>query len=207
MIEKPSKIQPALVGGLVIGLLWSVPFLNLINFCCCLGVMAGGALAAWMLIKRSPVLPVSSGDGAVVGLLAGLAGAGVYLVLGIPISLVFDQAGLSVVRSIFDQMNNPEISRAMEEAIRTSQNQGLVERLVGALVGWLIISTISVGFSAVGGLIGVAMFEKRKGQQYPPQAPPSSPGFPPGYAPPGPPAGGPERPGAAPYGASDPPTY
>lgn len=207
MIEKPSKLQPALVGGLVIGLLWSVPFLNLINFCCCLGVMVGGALAAWMLIKRSPVLPVSSGDGAVVGLLAGLAGAGVYLVLGIPISLVFNQAGLSVLRSIFDQMNNPEIHRAMEEAIRNSQNQGLAERLVAALVGWLITSIISVGFSTVGGLIGVAMFEKRKGQQYPPQAPPSSGGFPPGYAPPGPPPGGPQPPGAAPYSGSEPPTY
>lgn len=194
MIEKPSKTQPALVGGLVIGLLWAVPFLNLINFCCCLGVMAGGALAGWMLIKRSPVLPVSSGDGAVVGLLAGLVGAGVYLVLGIPISLVFNQAGLSVVRSILDQMNNPEIHRAMEEAIRNSQNQGLAQRLVGALVGWLITSVISVGFSTVGGLIGVALFEKRKGQQYPPQAPP---GFPPGPPP--------QRPGEAPYGASEPP--
>ena len=194
MIEKPSKTQPALVGGLVIGLLWAVPFLNLINFCCCLGVMAGGALAGWMLIKRSPVLPVSSGDGAVVGLLAGLVGAGVYLVLGIPISLVFNQAGLSVVRSILDQMNNPEIHRAMEEAIRNSQNQGLAERLVGALVGWLITSVISVGFSTVGGLIGVALFEKRKGQQSPPQAPS---GFPPGPPP--------QRPGEAPYGASEPP--
>jgi hypothetical protein len=192
VIQKPAKIQPALLGGLVIGLLWSVPFLNLINFCCCFGVIIGGALAAWLLIKRSPVLPVSSGDGAVVGLLAGLVGAGVYLVLGIPISLVFNQAGLSAVRSIFEQMNNPEINRAMEDAIRNSQNQGMAQRLVAGLVGWFIVSTISVGFSTVGGLIGVAIFEKRKGQQYPPQPPPSSGGFPPGYAPPGTPSAGPQ---------------
>lgn len=194
MIEKPSKIQPALLAGLVIGVLWSVPFLNLINLCCCLGVMVGGALAAWLLIKRSPVLPVSSGDGAVVGLLAGLVGAAVYLVLGIPIGLVFNQTGVSMVRSIFALLNNPEINRAMEEAIRNAENQGLAERLVGALVIWCITSIISVGFSTIGGLIGVSMFEKRKGQ-YPPQAPP---GFPPG---------GPQRPGEAPYGASGPPTY
>jgi uncharacterized membrane protein len=193
VIEKPSKTQPALLAGLVIGVLWSVPFLNLINLCCCLGVMAGGALAAWLLIKRSPVLPVSSGDGAVVGLLAGLVGAGVYLVLGVPIGLVFNQTGVSVVKAIFATLNNPEINRAMEEAIRNAQNQGLGERLLGALVGWGITSVISVGFSTIGGLIGVSMFEKRKGQQYPPQAPP---GFPPG---------GPQRPGEAPYGASDPP--
>lgn len=194
MIEKPSKTQPALIAGLVIGLLWSVPFLNLVNLCCCFGVIAGGALAAWLLIKRSPVLPVSSGDGAVVGLLAGLVGAGVYLVLGIPLGLVFNQTGVSVIKAIFATMNNPEINRAMEEAIRNSENQGLAERLVGALVGWCITSVISLGFSTVGGLIGVAMFEKRKGQ-YPPQAPP---GYPPG---------GPQNPGEAPYGASDRPTY
>ena len=207
MIEKPSKTQPALLAGLVIGLLWSVPFLNLINFCCCVGVIAGGALAAWLLIKRSPVLPVSSGDGAVVGLLAGLVGAGVYLVLGIPIGLVFNpQAGVSMVKSLFATMNNPEVNRAIEDAIRNAQNQGFGERLVGTLVSWCITSVISVGFSTIGGLIGVSIFEKRKGQ-YPPQAPPPSGGFPPGYAPPSPPPGGPQRPGEAPYGASDPPTY
>jgi hypothetical protein len=149
------------------------------------------------------VLPVSSGDGAVVGLLAGLVGAGVYLVLGIPIGLVFNQTGFSVVKSIFATLNNSEINRAMEEAIRNAENQGLAERLVGALVGWCITSVISVGFSTIGGLIGVAMFEKRKGQ-YPPQAPPSSGGFPPGYTPAGPPPGGPQNP--APYSTNEPPT-
>jgi len=201
VIEKPSKTQPALIAGLIIGVVWAVPFLNLINLCCCLGVMAGGAFAASLLIKRSPALPVSSGDGAVVGLLAGLVGAAVHLVLGVPINLVFDQAGFSVVRSIFESLNNPEINRAMEDAIRNAQNQGIGERLLGALAGWGVTSVISAGFSTIGGLIGVAIFEKRKGQYPPPGG-----GFPPGYGSPGPASGGPQRP-EAPYGASNPPTY
>lgn len=187
MIEKPSKIQPALIGGLIIGVLWSVPFLNLINFCCCIGVMVGGAVAAWMLIKRSPVLPVSSGDGALTGLLAGLVGAGVYLVLGIPISLVFNQAGLSVLKSVFESFNDPQIREAMDQAIRSSQNQGMGERLLGALLTWFVVSIVSVGFSTIGGLIGVGLFEKRK-RQYPPQAPPPT-GFSPDYGPAGSPPG------------------
>ncbi len=187
MIEKPSKTQPALLGGLVIGLLWSIPFVNLINLCCCIGVLGGGALTAWLLIKRSPTLPVSAGDGAVVGMLAGLVGAGIYLILGVPIGLVFSQSGMSVVRSIFGSLNNPEVNRAMEEAIRSSENEGLGARVVGQLVSWFITSVVSIGFAAIGGLIGVSMFEKRKGQ-YPPQGPP--PGYPP--------------PGEAPYGASGP---
>ena len=177
MTDKPNKIQPALIGGLVIGLLWSIPFLSLANMCCCFGVMVGGALAAWMLIKRSPVLPVSYGDGAIVGLLAGVVGAGVYLVLGVPIVLAFNGAGLGMIRSVISQMGNPEAQRMIEDAVRNSQNQPLTDRLMGALLGWLIASVISIGFASIGGLIGVAIFEKRKGQ-YPPQ-PPS------GYPPPG----------------------
>lgn len=189
MIEKPSKLQPALVGGLIIGVLWSVPFVSLINLCCCIGVMAGGAVAAWMLIKRSPVLPITYGDGAVVGVLAGLVSAGVYLVLGIPISLAFNQVGLTAFKSIMESFNDPQIREAMEQAMRNSQNQGMGERLVAAFLGWFIVSIVSVGFSTIGGLIGVAMFEKRKGQGYPPQAPPPM-GYPPsGYPPPGPPPG------------------
>ena len=76
--------------------------------------------------------------------------------------------------------------RMIEEAIRNSQNQPLSERLVGALFAWLIASVISIGFASLGGLIGVALFEKRKGQN-PPQ-PPS------GYPPP------PGQSGASPYG-------
>jgi hypothetical protein len=186
VIDKPNKIQPALMGGLVIGLLWSIPFLSLANMCCCLGVMVGGALAAWMLIKRSPVLPISYGDGAVVGLLAGVVGAGVHLVLGVPIQLAFNGAGLGMIRSLFSQMGNPEAQRMIEEAIRNSQNQPLTDRLFGALFAWLIVSVISIGFASIGGLIGVALFEKRKGQ-YPPPPPPL------GYPPPGPS-------GASPYG-------
>ncbi len=198
MIEKPSKIQPALVGGLVVGLLWSIPFLNLINFCCCLGVLVGGAVAARMLIKSSPVLPVSTGDGAVVGALAGLVGAGVYLVLGVPISLLFNQAGLSMLRSIFDQVNDPQFRAAMDEALRSSENQGLAERLLAALFSWFIVSVISIGSSTLGGLIGVAMFEKRKGQQ-PPAPDYGGASFPP--------PGSPPQPGQAPYGQGPPPSY
>jgi hypothetical protein len=206
VIEKPSKIQPALVGGLVVGLLSSIPFLNLINFCCCLGVLVGGAVAARMLIKASPVLPVSTGDGAVVGALAGVVGAGVYLVLGVPISLLFNQAWISMLRSIVDQMNDPQFRAAMDEALRNSQNQGLAERLLAALFSWFIVSLISIGFSTLGGLIGVAMFEKRKGQQ--PPFPPTGPEYGgPGFAPPGPPPGGPPPPGQAPYGQGPPPGY
>lgn len=154
-------------------------------------------MAARMLIKQSPVLPVSNGDGAVVGALAGLVGAGVYLVLGVPIGLLSDRAGLSMLRSVFNQVDDPQFRAAMEEALRASENQGLAERVLAALFFWFIVSVISIGFSTLGGLIGIAIFEKRKGQQ-----PPA-----PGYGGTGfPPPGSPPPPGQAPYGQGPPPS-
>ena len=45
MPEKPSKLMPALYGGIIIGLLSGIPFISLINCICCAGVIIGGFLA------------------------------------------------------------------------------------------------------------------------------------------------------------------
>jgi len=191
-------MQPALIGGLIIGVLWAVPLLKLVNLCCCIGVLIGGAVAAYMLIKRSPVLPVSTGDGAVVGVLAGLIGAAIDLVLGVPIEILFNQVTVNALRGLMDSISDPEVRRAMEQAINNAQDQPFAARLVSALVGWAIVSVLTVGFAALGGVIGVAMFEKRKGNPPYPMQPPT------GYPPPGYPQGGgypPPPPPSPPYGS------
>ena len=62
-----SKTQPALLGGLFIGVLSALPVVNLGNCCCCLWVVAGGALAVYLLQQNDPA-PVSTADAATVGL-------------------------------------------------------------------------------------------------------------------------------------------
>src|SRR5262249_2515277 len=206
MLEKPSKIVPALIGGIILGLLSAIPGVNLGNACCCLWVLLGGAIAAKMLITRSPVYPVQSGDGAVVGLLAGAVGSVVNLVIGIPLQLLFGQA---IMVSFFEWMRNltsqdPNATAQIDQAIRMYQNRPFAEALGQALVYWLIGSVITMGFAALGGLLGVAFFEKRKGG--PPQAYPPPPGYPPqppGYPPP-PPPGYPPPGSGAPYGGGNP---
>ena len=75
---RASKFQPALLGGLVLGVLSALPIINLGNTCCCLWVIAGGMTAAYLL-QNAQVAPITSGDGAAVGFLAGVAGAIVWL--------------------------------------------------------------------------------------------------------------------------------
>jgi hypothetical protein len=188
-MEKPSKVVPALVGGLTLGVLSSIPLVNLGN-CCCLWILLGGVIAAYMLVKRSPVMPIQTGDGAGVGALAGLIGSLVYLGLGLPISLFMPQNALhGVFERLRDLAQDPQSKQQLEEMLRQMQHQGdLGQRLGGALFFWLVASVVATGFACLGGILGVAMFEKRKGFP-PPTAYPST--WPP---PPPPPPPGPARP-------------
>ena len=199
MTEKPSKLQPALVGGLTIGVLSSIPLVSAGNLCCCLWVLLGGAIAARMMVKRSPHLPVTTGEGAEVGALAGLVSAGVILLIGVPLNLIFSDSNSESMRQFADSTDNPAIREAMLQV--TSMMEEHV--VLFALLTWFVTSIIYIAFATVGGLIGVALFEKRKGQQPPPQAPNYGG---PDSSPPGPPPGGPPLPGQF-HGQGPPPGY
>ena len=80
-------MQPALIGGLVAGVLSALPLINFLNACCCLWVVGGGLVAAYLLQERDPN-PIQVGDGALVGLMAGVVGAFVNFVLSIPVTLL-----------------------------------------------------------------------------------------------------------------------
>jgi len=143
-----NKLKPALLGGLVVGLLSAIPF---INYCCCIWSIGGGVLAAYLYIKDSPT-QVTTGDGAMVGGLAGVVGAIIYLVIGLPIAILFGMA-------------------AMEEQLTRSGVQlpfsGVLLMIVSGIVAAIILAVLAT----LGGLIGVAIFEKRKGSGIAPPPP------------------------------------
>ena len=79
----PSKTQPALLGGLAIGVLSALPVINLAN-CCCAWILFGGALAAYLTQQNHPE-PIGAGDGAAAGLMAGAVGAFVWAAISLTI--------------------------------------------------------------------------------------------------------------------------
>jgi hypothetical protein len=157
-----NKLKPAIIGGVVVGLLSAIPFVNFLNICCCLWALLGGALASYLYIKGSPI-PAKTGDGAVLGLLAGIVGAAIYIVIGIPIEFLLRGTTNEMVLRIFERINPAQV-----EMMR----QMLAEQtVVGAIVKGLIVAVLLLIFSTVGGLLGVPIFEKRKGGELPPTAP------------------------------------
>ena len=200
MVDKPSKFTPALIGGIILGLLSSIPIVNFGNFCCCLWVIAGGAIAAKMLINKSPYMPVSSGDGAQVGALAGVVGSLINLVIGVPINIIFGGAmAARFLESFKGMINDPNVASQFDQALRQMEYQPASEVVVTSLFRWLIFSVVCIGVATLGGVIGIALFEKRKGGGYPPP-PPNYPGAPYGN----PPYGNPPGYGNPPYGGNPP---
>jgi uncharacterized protein YqgC (DUF456 family) len=154
-----NKLKPAIIGGVVVGLLSAIPFVNLPNICCCLWAILGGAIASYMYIKNSPT-PVKTGEGAILGVLAGVVGAVIYIVIGIPLSIL---AGNALSGLIVKMLENADPSSARQMR-RQMMNQSVVMSVVWGFV-WALLLLV---FSTLGGLIGVPIFEKRKGNPTPP---------------------------------------
>ena len=55
------------------------------NACCCLWVLSGGLIAAYVL-QQNTAIAITPGDGVLVGLLAGLIGAVVHTAISIPLA-------------------------------------------------------------------------------------------------------------------------
>ncbi len=188
--------QPALVGGVMAGILSAIPPVGWANCCFCAWLLVGGAVAAKMLINRAP-RPVRNGEGAQVGAVAGLIAAGIYSLISL--AMVVFRIGLGFEQKMFNRIaemsGDPQVREMIQRMIEESANQTQAQRLVSALIGLIITSVLFVGFSTLGGLLGVALFEKRRDQPPPSQSPsgyPPSypPNYPPNYPPQYPPQGG-----------------
>ena len=141
-----------LFGGLVMGVLSALPIVAAGNLCCCLWVVSGGVVAAFVLQQRQPT-PITHGDGALVGLLAGIVGAFVYLIVKIPIDLVAGPIEREMLRRVLEEANNipPEFRRMM------SSRAGLG---VGMAIGFVFMLFVGAIFSTLGGLLGAVFFRK-----------------------------------------------
>jgi hypothetical protein len=173
-IMAAPKLQPALLGGLFAGVLSALPFVNMAN-CCCLWMIAGGVIAAYVMQINHP-LPVTIGTAATVGFLAGLIGAIVTFALDIPIR--------TFVMPLVPQLGGWHARRDVPPEVRDAL-RNISPQLI-AVIGGLIFACFELFFSTLGGMVGALVFRKPTPPSTPPMQPPSPP--PPPVTPPaGPP--------------------
>src|SRR3989440_6625695 len=99
-----DKMKPALIGGVILGILSAIPFVNIPNICCCAWAIVGGIIAANIYIKNSPA-PVRPGDGAVLGAIAGAIGGVINLIVRVPLQLALGNLAGAVMANIIASQN------------------------------------------------------------------------------------------------------
>lgn len=158
-----NKLKPALLGGLIVGLLSGVlSFVPIISNCCCIWSIAGGVLAGFLYVKSSPT-PVSMGDGAMVGGLAGVVGGILFLIINLPITiLIYGVAGMG------NQFRQAGVNLPFSP-------------VVVFILSSLITAVILAVLATLGGILAVAIFEKRKGDGLAPPPPQNFGGGPGSY--------------------------
>ena len=195
MLPKPNKLRPALLAGLVIGVIAGVPGLNLINCCCCAGILFGGALAYYLYLQEYRALPSPEdpqyriwvgtipvdirlapepSDALILGIAAGIAGA---------LAATFIRAFISLT---LGPLENEMLQKAITRLADYLERQGSVpsgtfdqlrEQLAksleeahsfGGFLRELFFSLILYPiFAMLGGLIGYGLFGRRRSVQPP----------------------------------------
>jgi hypothetical protein len=144
-------LQAALLGGLFTGVLSALPFVSIGN-CCCLWILGGGALAAY-LDQQSLGRHTTAGRGALVGLAAGGVSAFAWLIT----SMLLDPIIGPIQQKMMEQFLNiaqdvpPEVRDAVE-----SMGEG--RSGFGYVIGFFFMLCFGSLFSAIGGALGGAFF-------------------------------------------------
>jgi len=152
-------LRPAITGGLALGVLSSIPFINYLNACCCLWAQAGGALAAWLLNSQRPGM-LKYSDGALGGVLSGLIGAFVATVISIPVQmLLITPEAVEQARAQLQQAQMPPefvnmIMRFMQPGFDLSRT------LISLLLNMIFLGL----FAMIGGIIGAAVTARKRAE-------------------------------------------
>ncbi|HEX8652679.1 MAG TPA: hypothetical protein VF708_17825 [Pyrinomonadaceae bacterium] len=161
-----NKLLPAFIGGgsifLLLLLLSLIPG---VRCCTIILTILGGVLAAYLLIRKSQT-PVSKGEGVIVGALAG-AVTGVFRLAFLAISYLLNRDNIQI-------MLREAEARMRQFGVEFNENSLTFIILAGIIFGVVLL----VVLEALGGLLGVTLFEKRNETTTlpPPPPPPTLPG-------------------------------
>jgi hypothetical protein len=162
--QRPEFLVPALIGGSLAGVLSGAPVLNCL---CCLWVIGGAALSTSLLAKNQGGV-LSTGDGAIAGALSGIVAAVVNSLVGIPLRTV----NARIVQNLFDKF--PQFLEDVPSGWDTWFDQALMPFSVPMfLFGLFISAAVFAAVGALGGVIGVSLFGRKKTAK--PQGAPDAP--------------------------------
>lgn len=150
--QKPVMFTPAFIGGTIAGVLSGIALLNCL---CCIWIIGGAMLAAYLLVKDSPVA-LSSGDGIIVGVFTGIVAA----IANVIVNVLLRPFNMKIMQRIFELLSEymEEMPPGFEDLI---EGQGLESSVPTFLLGLVISIIIFSVLGALGGVLGISLFGKK----------------------------------------------
>lgn len=153
-------IQPALTGGMFLGLLSSIPIVSMGNYFCCMWILGGGGLAALMLTKQKPS-GIAYGDAAFGGVLSGLFGAVIATLMSIPIRIILANAFTSQREALENAFRDvPEFQGPLRELMLRLASPEISVLTIGATF-FMNVLLFSL-FAMIGGILTVAVMKRQR---------------------------------------------
>jgi hypothetical protein len=150
-----------------------LPLVGIGNLCCCLWIVCGGVLSAYLDQQNDP-RPITVQRGAFTGFLSGIIGTLVWLIVSIGANLVLAPLRDGFVGDFTRTTRDmPPEARQMFELLAANPSFGLV-------LGFVVMLFCSVIFATLGGVLGAAFFRNDVppalgGPPEPPPLPPQNP--------------------------------
>jgi hypothetical protein len=164
-MHQPNKLSAVLMSSVIIIIISIFPFLNFINIICCAGVIFGGAAGTFFynnqLKKTGEVIHYK--DGAAIGILSGIISALIIVIFTTLLGMIVNQNPIPEMYKIFDQYGvtiPPNADRFMQKISEEYSKHGFSITLTLLSLGIDLISYPL--FSALGGLLAVTIFSRKK---------------------------------------------
>ena len=154
-MDLEGKWKAILIGGLIIGLAPFVPFLNL---ACCLYPILGAVVSVAVFKGTNPP-SFTNNDGIVLGAMSGAAGAAIYAVLVVPVTLLFGGVLGALLARATPML--PEVPHPVRPLLEFFFSH--LGTVVGIAVFFKLVANLAVSviFGMLGGILGVALFKSR----------------------------------------------
>ena len=164
-MNQPSKFTPVIISSTVIIIISLFPFLNFINLLCCAGVIIGGAAgtAYYNNQLKKTGGQIQYKDGVAIGVLSGIISALIVVIGTTVMTMLVKQNPIPEIYRMIDMQGlniPPEIDKFLQQISDEYSKRGFSITLT---LVTLVVDLISYPiFSAIGGMLAVQIFGKKK---------------------------------------------
>ncbi len=166
-MNHPSKFTPVIISSFLMVFISIFPVLNLLNILCCAGIILGGAAGTWYYARQLEKAGqfIQNKDGIMIGLLAGIISAIVYVILSTMILMFSKQNPVELVYKMTEQWGftiPPESEKMLRTVYEEYNKNGFSTIMIGVELFSRIVSHCI--FGPIGGLLVASMLNKRRKQ-------------------------------------------